>query len=134
MPSATKMAPKMTKNQMRRAKKKELKKAEVSLHCQRYIPIADMAKVDQTPEPEAAPAPEVKVEEPVPVKADEEDISQIEISALDITEDDPNYEMFKAIVDRFGVNKEGEEEDNEKVNGDKGEIFYSDDEDVPEEE
>jgi hypothetical protein len=33
MPSATKMVPKMTKNQLRRAKKKEQKKAEVSLNC-----------------------------------------------------------------------------------------------------
>jgi hypothetical protein len=30
MPSAVAMAPKMTKNQMRRAKKKELKKSQVS--------------------------------------------------------------------------------------------------------
>ncbi|OBT50861.1 hypothetical protein VE04_09113, partial [Pseudogymnoascus sp. 24MN13] len=117
------MAPKMTKNQMRRAKKKEQKKTEDTA-----------VKVEPTPEPEASSAPPVKTEEqPTPVKADDEDISQIEISALDISEDDPNYEMFKAIIDRFQVNKEGEDAD-EKANGDKGEIFYSDDEDIPDEE
>ncbi|KFY72976.1 hypothetical protein V499_06912 [Pseudogymnoascus sp. VKM F-103] len=140
MPSATKMAPKMTKNQMRRAKKKEQKKTEVSIDSMCALTtVANTAKdtavkVEPTPEPEASSAPPVKSEEqPTPVKADDEDISQIEISALDISEDDPNYEMFKAIIDRFQVNKEGEDAD-EKANGDKGEIFYSDDEDIPDEE
>jgi splicing factor 3B subunit 2 len=52
---------------------------------------------------------------------------------LDISEDDPNYAMFKGILERFGA-RAGEDDAAAEAPGDKGEIFYSDDDDIPEEE
>lgn len=115
MPSAVTMAPKMTKNQMRRAKKKEQKKAQ---------------QVTPTPEPEKAPE---SVPEPVAVKV-EEDPLQADITTLEVSEDDPNYEMFKSIMERFGATAEEDEAAKEANAGDKGEVFYDDDDEIPDED
>ncbi|KAG0648081.1 Spliceosome-associated [Hyphodiscus hymeniophilus] len=109
------MAPKMTKNQMRRAKKKE-KKSHVS----------PSAEPESKPE-EAQPDPESIA------TAAEEDPMQSEVAPLDISEDDPNYAMFMGILERFGATA-GEDDVVAEVPGDKGEIFYSDDDDIPEED
>lgn len=99
----------MTKNQMRRAKKKEQKKAQVT----------------QTPEPET-PASSVTLEQ--------EDISQPDDFSLEISEDDPNYAMFKDIMERFGATAEDDEAKKEAEGGDKGEVFYDDDDEIPDED
>ncbi|RDW88046.1 splicing factor 3b [Coleophoma crateriformis] len=106
------MAPKMTKNQMRRAKKKEQKKIQV----------------DPTPEPEVEATP---VTEPEPTKADEH---AIEESPLEISEDDPNYAMYKEIMDRFGATTEEDEAAKDADAGDKGQVFYDDDDEIPDED
>ncbi|KAL3421264.1 hypothetical protein PVAG01_07709 [Phlyctema vagabunda] len=106
------MAPKMTKNQMRRAKKKEQKKIQIA----------------ETPEPEV----EVKEEPeavPEPVKHEPADEPVLEIS-----EDDPNYAMFKDIMDRFGMTTEEDEAAKEADAGDKGQVFYDDDDEIPDED
>ena len=84
-----------------------------------------------TPEPETKPEtkPESTAEEPP--KADSEDISQVEISALDIPEDDPNYAMYKEILEKFGATKNDEVAEEQETVGDKGEVIYSDDEGIP---
>ncbi|PSS09313.1 hypothetical protein M430DRAFT_128402 [Amorphotheca resinae ATCC 22711] len=129
------MAPKMTKNQMRRAKKKEQKKAQAT----------------QTPDSEIKGSNQ----EPVPTNVDkvdkadkvdgvdgvngvdgvgEDDPVEPDISTLDISEDDPNYAMFQGILARFGVTKEEDEAAKEANGGDKGEVFYDDDDEIPDEE
>jgi splicing factor 3B subunit 2 len=131
MPSAVAMAPKMTKNQMRRAKKKEQKKSQVSiadsislmtrLNCQQVTP---------TPEPEQ----EIKTEpEPESVKA-EDASTESNLGDLEISEDDPNYAMFKGIMERFGATLGEDEAGKEANGGDKGEVFYSDEDEIPDEE
>jgi splicing factor 3B subunit 2 len=138
MPSAVKMAPKMTKNQMRRAKKKE-QKQQVSLetvHCSSIL--SDRSQAVPTPKPETKTEPETKKgpqAESVKLEAEDEDVLNDDIDALEITEDDPNYEMFKDIMSRFGVSGEDEDEAGKDASGgDKGEILYSDDAEIPWEE
>jgi splicing factor 3B subunit 2 len=139
MPSAVKMAPKMTKNQMRRAKKKEQKKTQQV----RYLKHEDKRdakltylQVTPTPEPEKVPEP---VPEPAaaPSKTEDEedeDILKPDVAQLDISEDDPNYAIFKDIMDKFGASAEEEEAAKEANAGEKGEVFFDDDDDIPEEE
>ncbi|KAF4632755.1 hypothetical protein G7Y89_g5374 [Cudoniella acicularis] len=108
------MAPKMTKNQMRRAKKKEQKKAQVT----------------PTPEPETKPEPEP---EPVSETPAISEPPKDDLSISEISEDDPNYAMFKEILEKFGASTE-EEEGAEAKAADKGEVFYDDDDEIPDED
>lgn len=57
----------------------------------------------------------------------------IDIAALEISEDDPNYAMYQEIMSRFGLGAEDEAAEKD-ANGDKPEIYYSDDDDIPDEE
>lgn len=132
MPSIVKMAPKMSKNQMRRAKKKEQKNTQV-----RIVPCTavtehniDYTKAAATPEPEKVKEPEP---EPATSKTDEEDPLEPDISTLDISEDDPNFALFQGILERFGAKAREDETANEAINADKGEVFYDDD-DIPDED
>lgn len=125
------MAPKMSKNQMRRAKKKGQKKSQVSAAdgisltiCHNYL------QVTPTPEPEA----EIKKQpEPEPLKVDEAS-TEYDLANLEISEDDPNYAMFKGIMERFGATVDEDEASKEANGGDKGEVFYSDEDEIPDEE
>jgi len=139
MPSAVKMAPKMTKNQMRRAKKKEQKKTQqvglLDHDDNRDVKLIDL-QATPTPEPEKAPEP---VPEPAaaptkPEDEEEDDVLKPDIAQLDISEDDPNYAMFKDIMDKFGATAEEEEAAKEANSGEKGEVFFDDDDDIPEED
>ncbi|PQE24827.1 splicing factor 3b protein [Rutstroemia sp. NJR-2017a BVV2] len=116
-----KMAPKMTKNQMRRAKKKEQKKAaQVTPTPEPEI------KKDTEPEPQPEPAND-------PVKV-EEDSLEPDVAAFTISEDDPNFAMYKDIMNRFGATAEEEQAVKDAEVGDKGEVFYDDDDEIPDEE
>ncbi|KAB8292233.1 hypothetical protein EYC80_007975 [Monilinia laxa] len=119
----------MTKNQMRRAKKKEQKKA---------------AQVTPTPEADAPKdsEPEVNSTEPTettmpieeePKKVDE-DLLESDIAGFDISEDDPNFAMFKDIMDRFGATTEDDQAAKAADVGDKGEVFFDDDDEIPDED
>ena len=133
------MAPKMTKNQMRRAKKKEQKKTQQVSPVQHEIRINEkltFSQVTPTPEPEKIPE---AVQEPAAALArteeeDEDDILKPEVAPLDISEDDPNYAMYKDIMDKFGTSAEEEEAAKEANAGEKGEVFFDDDDDIPDEE
>lgn len=126
--------PKMTKNQMRRAKKKELKKAQVWPYLELYnqSELTDFLKVTPTPEPEKK-EPEAD-QLTSSASSQNENISQPEISSLEISEDDPNYAMYKDIMERFGTKAEENEADKEANGGDKGEVFYDDDDEIPDED
>ncbi len=73
---------------------------------------------------------------PAPGKVDEEEEDPLfpDIAPLDISEDDPNYEMFKNIMERFKPTADEGETGKEANGGDKGEVFFDDDDDIPEEE
>ena len=109
MPSAVKMAPKLTKNQMRRAKKKEQKKDQSQVSGVEWLSRSLMLIEQATPTPE----PEIKAEpEAVPAKTED---GSVDLSTLEISEDDPNFAMFKGILDRFGASAEDQAGD--EVNG-----------------
>lgn len=121
----------MTKNQMRRAKKKEQKKA---------------AQETPTAEADGHKDPEVKVEEtdateltettkPIeePKKVDEDPL-EADLTGFNISEDDPNFAMFKDIMDRFGVTAEEDQAAKDADIGDKGEVFFDEDDEIPDED
>ncbi|KAH8820602.1 hypothetical protein F5884DRAFT_719838 [Xylogone sp. PMI_703] len=109
-------ATKMTKNQMRRAKKKEQKK--------------EKSQPAPTPEPESK-AEELEVKEEPQAEENGEPV-QVDVSTLAIHDDDPNYSVYKDILNRFG--SAAEEEVKEENAGEKGEVYFDDDEDIPDEE
>ncbi|CZT09216.1 related to SPLICEOSOME ASSOCIATED PROTEIN 145 [Rhynchosporium agropyri] len=117
------MAPKLTKNAMRRMKKKEQKKAQVS----------ETPETEKKPEevPDAIPETDAA---PVTIEDDNEDVLQPDVSILDISEDDPNFEMFKDIIEKFRANTEDGEAGKQADAGDKGEVFYDDDDEIPDED
>jgi splicing factor 3B subunit 2 len=127
---AVKMAPKMTKNQMRRAKKKEQKKAQACFkYTARSERILTIVQVEPTPEPEVQPKHEPE-EAPKP----DAEPTREELDEVEISEDDPNYAMYKDILGRFGATTAEDEAAEALKNGDKGEVFYSDDDEIPDEE
>ncbi|CZT48953.1 related to SPLICEOSOME ASSOCIATED PROTEIN 145 [Rhynchosporium secalis] len=117
------MAPKLTKNAMRRMKKKEQKKAQIS----------ETPETEKKPEevPDAIPETDAA---PVNIEDDNEDVLQPDVSILDICEDDPNFEMFKDIIEKFRANTEDGEAGKQADAGDKGEVFYDDDDEIPDED
>jgi splicing factor 3B subunit 2 len=93
-------------------------------------------QVTPTPEPEKAPehVPQPAAAPSKTEDEEEEDILKPEVAPLDISEDDPNYAMYKDIMDKFGTSAEEEEAAKEANAGEKGEVFFDDDDDIPEEE
>jgi splicing factor 3B subunit 2 len=121
---------------MRRAKKKDQKKADVCTCAQKSkCEDSDDLQVSQTPEP-TQPESEVKAESTPEVRTEAEETTQVDIITPEISEDDPNYEMFKEIMDRFNATAQRDEdvEEEKKALEDKGKVYYSDDEEVPEED
>ena len=59
---------------------------------------------------------------------------QPDVSILDISEDDPNFEMYKNIMEKFRANTEDDEAGKQADAGDKGEVFYDDDDEIPDED
>ncbi|ESZ90392.1 splicing factor 3b [Sclerotinia borealis F-4128] len=140
------MAPKLTKNQMRRAKKKEQKKVtQVSSSLVLILAIIDRVQVTPTPEADVPkdPEPENEVEPTEPTKTTEsieepkkidDDPLEAEISGFEISEDDPNFAMFKDIMDRFGATTEEDQAAKDADVGDKGEMFFVQDDGIPDED
>ncbi|KAK6583567.1 hypothetical protein PZA11_003297 [Diplocarpon coronariae] len=136
------MAPKnMTKNQIRRMKKKEQKKAQ-ACHPTDWITkcMLTAIQVSETPEPEQRPA---EVPEPAPEtepangkspdEDEDEDLLKPDVSILDISADDPNFEMFRDIMEKFRASTE-DDEPSKAADPDKGEVFYDDDDEIPDED
>jgi splicing factor 3B subunit 2 len=64
----------------------------------------------------------------------EEDPLEPDVAAFTISEDDPNFAMYKDIMNRFGATAEEEQAVKDAEVGDKGEVFYDDDDEIPDEE
>ncbi|KAK4250155.1 hypothetical protein C7999DRAFT_12059 [Corynascus novoguineensis] len=127
-------AQKMTKNQMRRAKKKEQKKAQTE------------AQQNGSKEPEVQEEA-VKKEAPVDgdskladleVKKDPDASDKIDadgpVDGPLLPEDDPAFAEYKNIFEKFGVSLEDEESSKEANNRDKGEVFFDQDDEIPSED
>jgi splicing factor 3B subunit 2 len=139
-------ASKMTKNQMRRAKKKEQKKAQADVSspspCTSSLPANDtQAKTDTTPTVED---PLQDDEEAGAETATEKSVAELEVqtgteSAMEAdgpvevedVDEDPAFAMYKDVFEKFGVTSLEEDDIAREANaGNKGEIFFQDD-DLP---
>ncbi|KAM3565931.1 hypothetical protein ARSEF4850_001080 [Beauveria asiatica] len=111
---------KMTKNQMRRAKKKEQKKAKAE----------NGDKTGETPkEPEIETTPQEKPED----ASEKEPAVQVEVDSLDAYDDDPAFAAYREIFTRFNVNP-GDEVSKNESQEQKGTVLYNDDDDIPDED
>ncbi|RGP66454.1 hypothetical protein FLONG3_8891 [Fusarium longipes] len=106
-------APKMTKNQMRRAKKKEQKKA-----------------------PQVEPKPTTTEDLDVKKESSTSDAAPIDTPVVDTDalEEDPAYAMYKDIFNKFGASMEEDEIAKEANAGNTGTVFYADDDEIPDED
>ncbi|CAM1509379.1 Fc.00g031180.m01.CDS01 [Cosmosporella sp. VM-42] len=129
-------APKMTKNQMRRAKKKEQKKAQAEAPTTKPDEKTDDKSEDkpETTEPEATDS-EAKPVSDIEVKKPDSDATTADGPiAEDDLDDDPAFTMYKDIFSKFGVSLAEDEVAKEANAGNTGDVFFNDDDDIPEEE
>ena len=123
-------APKPTKNQLRRAKKKAAKQdqdevATSERHCKIFSDDTSQAAATPTPEPSTEPDPQ-----PTTIKYDStpsEDRDDVD----GLEEPDPLWEMYKDVIGRF---EQDDKEDPSTKEPEKPEIYYEDDDDIPDEE
>lgn len=146
-------APKMSKNQMRRAKKKEQKKAQpaVSIQNTPQFPIspgADRMSQAATEPVESSEAPadghENASGEDAPAKADDLEVKQdpdVRDAApadgpVDVAfdDEDPAFAEYKDIFQKFGPALDETEVQREANAGNKGDVFFDQDDDIPSEE
>jgi len=129
------MAPKLSKNQMRRAKKKEQKKVQVRTLGRIYLAnVLTMIQVAETPEPEVKEEPEVQESVAVQDASNVEDELEPEIEFDDMSADDPNFSIFRDILEKFKAREAEDETYQAAKEEDKGEVFYDDDDEIPDEE
>ncbi|KAL2216837.1 splicing factor 3b [Thermoascus aurantiacus ATCC 26904] len=104
-------APKLSKNQLRRARKKARKNEAA----------AEVKNDTSEPEPrhEAVQSP---------VKTDTEDTN---LSAFSVNQDDPLWEMYKDVIGKF---EEAEGEDPSTKEPEKPEVYFDNDNEIPDEE
>lgn len=133
----------MTKNQMRRAKKKEQKKAvqaEVSAPVASPPPCAGntdaiqpvvSATEEKPEETEAEPTTESELEVK---KTESNDVAVTDGPLADDIDEDPAFTMYKDIFSKFGVSLEEDDVAKEANAGNQGEVFFDDDDDIPEED
>ena len=119
--------PKMTKNQMRRAKKKEQKKASKD---------APTPASETTPGPEPVddatrPDGDTEVKKP---EAEGHELPHADGPVNESLEDDPAFAIYKEIFNKFGANTDEDEVAKEANAGNTGEVYFDDDDDIPDEE
>ncbi|KAK4178535.1 putative spliceosome associated protein [Triangularia setosa] len=125
-------APKMTKNQMRRAKKKEQKKTQVENGSKAPEESKDDALKEDGPVPdEQTPVAdlEVKKEGEADTKMDADGPIVDEILL-----DDPAYADFKKAFEKYGMSLDDDEVAKEANAGNKGEVFFDQDDEIPSED
>ncbi|KAJ4117433.1 hypothetical protein NW765_010853 [Fusarium oxysporum] len=124
-------APKMTKNQMRRAKKKEQKKAQAEATPTKT---KETAETTNREENDAAESTTTDLE--VKKGSTTEDAATTDGHAIevDMDEEDPAYAMYKDIFNKFGASMEEDEIAKEANAGNQGTVFYADDDEIPDED
>ncbi|KAI9155327.1 Pre-mRNA-splicing factor sap145 [Paramyrothecium foliicola] len=135
-------APKMTKNQMRRAKKKEQKKAQVEARLLYLIvPLGSAQSLTgkQAPPTEVDNATS-KAESPEPTNLEVKSESTPDNAIQSVPsfdgdfDDDPAFAAYREIFSKFGASFEDDEIAKEANAGNQGTVFYDDDEEIPDEE
>ncbi|KAI1656617.1 DUF382-domain-containing protein [Daldinia decipiens] len=131
--------PKMTKNQKRRAKKKAEKQTkpeeileaddtpEVQIDEAKSEPTKDAPNNSDTTELEVKkePTSSDKIAADGPTESAEE---------FDFDNEDPAFSMYKDIFTKFGVSGEEDDIAKEANAGNQGEVYFDDDNDIPDEE
>ena len=122
---------KPTKNQLRRAKKKAAKQNDVrnALRQQVIMKVTVQARNDSPSTLNGvalAPSELDTVESKTKLREPEE---EIDFDAM--TEEDPLYDMYKGIMDKF---QQADKEDPSTKEIDKPEVYYDEDDDIPDEE
>ncbi|OTB03456.1 hypothetical protein M426DRAFT_321818 [Hypoxylon sp. CI-4A] len=132
-------ASQMTKNQKRRAKKKADKQ---------------QAKTEETPKPEETPQTKLDEDESEPAKdvpgeknATELEVKKdpassdkvpadgpVELDEYGFDHEDPAYSMYRDIFTKFGASREEDDIAKEANAGNQGEVFFDDDNEIPDEE
>ncbi|RWA15037.1 hypothetical protein EKO27_g78 [Xylaria grammica] len=133
-------APKMTKNQKRRAKKKADKVAD------KVAKTEDTSKASETPQLESseheseAPndTPETNGASNLEVKKDSAAVERLPvdgpIDSYDLDAEDPTFSMFKDIFTKFGASDESDAVAKEANAGNQGELLHDDDDNIPDED
>ncbi|RSL61609.1 hypothetical protein CEP54_006157 [Fusarium duplospermum] len=123
-------APKMTKNQMRRAKKKEQKKAQAEAAVTKTEEPTDDSKPKED-EAATEPASDLQVKD----KSESENAAPVDALILDDNlEEDPVFAMYKDIFSKFGASMDEDEVAKEANAGNQGTVFFDDDDDIPDED
>ncbi|RTE76436.1 hypothetical protein BHE90_009071 [Fusarium euwallaceae] len=123
-------APKMTKNQMRRAKKKEQKKAQAEAAATKTEETTDDSKPKED-EAATESASDLQVKD----KPESENAAPVDALILDDDlEEDPVFAMYKDIFSKFGASMDEDEVAKEANAGNQGTVFFDDDDDIPDED
>ncbi|EAQ83847.1 hypothetical protein CHGG_10251 [Chaetomium globosum CBS 148.51] len=124
----------MTKNQMRRAKKKEQRKAQADgePNGSKEPEIKEEPTKDETPvDGDSRPTDlEVKKDPDASAKIDADGPVDDPLLA----EDDPAFAAYKTVFERFGLSLDDEEVSREANAGNKGEVFFDQDDEIPSED
>lgn len=131
----------MTKNQMRRAKKKEQKKAQAEARTivHRLCFSQSVLTVSQAPiKTEENDAAGADSSEPTNLEVKSESSSDNKTASVPTLDDgldsDPAFAAYRDIFSRFGASFEDDEIAKEANAGNQGTVFYDDDEEIPDEE
>ncbi|UKZ82189.1 hypothetical protein TrVFT333_009973 [Trichoderma virens FT-333] len=137
-------APKMTKNQMRRAKKKEQKKvkADVSLIHSASVTRRTILTSMQT---QATEQSDVEKRDESPQPTDDSDAKSAADLAKpsapasepirdDLLDDDPVFAAYRDIFNKFGLSFAEDQIAKEANAGNQGDVFFGDNDDIPDEE
>lgn len=144
----------MTKNQMRRAKKKEQKKAQVEVSTVFYpsvhntIPISNYFSQNGSKAPEDTKDDTPRENGSIPddqtpvadleVKKDGDEDTKMDADGPIIDEiplDDPAYADFKKAFEKYGMSLDDDDEVAKEANaGNKGEVFFDQDDEIPSED
>ena len=140
-------APKMTKNQMRRAKKKEQKKQQQEIQQEDEVRLRQnlqiilwFAPLTVLQSKTAPVAGDVKGDASVePVDSDEkpaptEAIAPIPDDLVDDELDDPEFSAYKDIFKKFGTSLDEDEVAKEANAGNQGTVFFDNNDDIPDED
>ncbi|KAI0385632.1 DUF382-domain-containing protein [Hypomontagnella monticulosa] len=134
-------APKMTKNQKRRAKKKADKQAKTEETPQaedtpQVKPSEDEPKVEAAKtESDGAGASELEVKkEPTASDKIPADGPTEPTEEYDFDQEDPAFSMYKDIFTKFGASREEDDIAKEANAGNQGEVYFDDDNDIPSED
>uniref|UniRef100_A0A8H7K9C5 Uncharacterized protein n=1 Tax=Bionectria ochroleuca TaxID=29856 RepID=A0A8H7K9C5_BIOOC len=121
-------AAKMTKNQMRRAKKKEQKKSKAE--DPKHLEQSTAPEQDSTPDEPSTKSESLSVKDGGVTK------TQVPADGLvdDELDDDPAFAMYKDVFSKFGADTEENEIAREANAGNQGSVFFNDDDDIPDED